>query len=112
MIYVSYFNSRLVRLSRRKKYSIALKAFTPIESATELLLRPADFFKYRNNTINLDELKKLYRLNVLDKLEPNSIKTLYDECILLCHEVEGCHREELLTWLNENNIAASEYGGE
>lgn len=109
MIYTSYYNNRNMQASDLKKFSVSYTQFTDYPLASELLLDKKDFFSHRNKKISLSTLKTLYRVKVLSKLDVNEIAKKYDNCILLCHEVTGCHREELMQWFLDNGIECEEY---
>lgn len=109
MIYLSYFNNPKVRESGRRKYSVARSQFVEMPKAEELLLNIHDFKAHKSGKIDFKELCTRYYFNELEKLNAQDILEKYDEAILCCHEVEGCHRDIIKYWLNINNIDAQEY---
>jgi hypothetical protein len=69
-----------------------------------------------NNTITKEEYEKIYRENVLNKLDPTKVANDLNDKILLCWEktddIESgkafCHRYIVAEWLREHGFEAEE----
>lgn len=110
-VYFSYFNNSDLAKYNLPRFSVALYQYDKsIPKATELLLPNKLFFAYIRKELDLESLKEIYRETVLEKLDPVDIFEAYKNCILLCHEIKGCHREVIMDWLIDNGFEAKEIG--
>lgn len=62
------------------------------------------FYAIKNGTITQQEYERLYREQVLSKLDPQNIYDMFRNNVLLCWENPGefCHRRIVAAWLYEN----------
>ena len=103
MICTSYFASKLIRQKDFRLVSIALstryvkceryKALAPTREMIELA-----------HAGNTEEYTRLYRSNVLAKLNPQKVYEELDGAVLLCWEKSGsfCHRRLVANWLEKS----------
>lgn len=62
------------------------------------------FYAIKNGTITKEQYEKMYRENVLSKLDPKTIFEMFKNNVLLCWEEPGefCHRRIVAAWIEEN----------
>lgn len=62
------------------------------------------FYAIKAGTITKEQYEKLYRENVLSKLDPKKIYEMFKNNVLLCWEEPGefCHRRIVAAWIEEN----------
>ena len=115
MIYLSYFNRVKYLYSKFgidvKIYSIAVNQWTSYPVCAELRMKEDILYRYKNKKISLEQLKELYKKEVLESLsieEVHNIAKKYNNCILCCHEKEGCHREVLPEFFAEYGVKCKE----
>lgn len=123
-IYTSYFsainkikvafrgNVRIVSISRVTYDSIKVdEVYNKLSPTYELLA------KYKNKEVNWNEYEIIFKRDVLDKLDINtvlselkSIADNKDNIVLCCYEKpsDNCHRHLVADWFRSNNIECSE----
>ena len=120
MIYTSYFGrmnskkygnlkDRAISIARGNKYWDG-EVYPPLFPTWDIILRA------HNNTITKEEYERVYRKEVLDKLDPAKVYADLDGKILLCYEktadIEAgtsfCHRYMVAQWLTEHGFEAKE----
>lgn len=108
-VYFSYFNNRKTRQLNLKRLSIANSCFENDIEVYKDLLVPLDLFKdYKQEKITLEQLFSKYLIRVLLNLNPEKV---FNDCkgkVLVCHEVEGCHREMVKIWLEQSGYKCIE----
>ncbi len=62
------------------------------------------FYAIKEGAITKEQYEKLYRENVLAKLDPKAIYEMFKHNVLLCWEEPGkfCHRRIVAAWIQEN----------
>jgi len=61
------------------------------------------FYAIKNGSITQEQYEKLYRENILSRLDPQEIYDKLKENVLLCWEISGfCHRFIVARWIEEN----------
>jgi hypothetical protein len=85
------------------------------------------FYAIKNKSITQEQYEKLYRENVLSRLDPKQIYNMFEKNVLLCWEIpifdknkniinKGsgfCHRHIVSHWIGENlNIEIKEWQNE
>ena len=62
------------------------------------------FFAIKHSVITQEQYEKLYRGNILSRLDPKKIYAMFQNNVLLCWEDPGefCHRRIVAKWLEEN----------
>ena len=109
--YFGFFNKREVRDLdvENRRVSVARKTYGFKGNTATQLLVPEDLFNsYKSGEISLNDLKMKYFREVLMKLDPKEIFNTYKGNILLCHEIEGCHREVINLWLKAQGYKTKE----
>jgi len=97
LIYFSYFNNRKTRALGLERISVALHSFeVGVKVANELCVPKEDFIKYKQGTIDFNMLMLKYYEKVISKLDLDNEYNKYDGKVLLCHEVDICHRRFLM----------------
>lgn len=100
VVYFSYYNNRKTRNLPLKRVSISISCYEKdIEVEPRLTPPSISFSKYRRNEISFNELILDFKNNKLAFLDPEDIYKKYRGCVLLCHEVEQCHRFAVKEWL-------------
>lgn len=119
MLYTSYYNKQL---HNKKNPLYGISVYLPpyihypnvaYVKHLPLLAPPSStLWRYKNGKIDEEEFKKEYLIHLyIHKDEVlNTIKSLPDESILLCHEKTGrfCHRNILAEWLKQYGIEVLE----
>ena len=110
MVYTSYFASR----KYDKDNAISIARWSPKwfsgKTAPELFPPKDLLLRYKNGEVTNEEYIKVYKEQVLNKLDPTSIAKKLDGLVLLCYEKSGdfCHRHIISKWLNENGFECKE----
>ena len=62
------------------------------------------FYAIKEGAITKEQYEKLYRENVLAKLDPKAIYEMFKHNVLLCWEEPGkfCHSRIVAAWIQEN----------
>lgn len=62
------------------------------------------FYAIKAGSITKEQYEKLYRENILSKLDPKTIYETFKNNVLLCWEEPGefCHRRIVAAWIEEN----------
>lgn len=120
MIYTSYFgrmNSKKYKHLKERAISIARgnkywdgDTYPDLFPSWDIITRAHD------GTITKEEYEKIYRKEVLNKLDPNKVHADLDGRILLCWEKTDdinkgtafCHRYIIAEWLAEHGFEAKE----
>ena len=112
MIYTTYFaHLGTVEIEKSKQVSVARgtpKWFSGI--AAEALMPSWDKIKsLKHDKITQEEFEVYYN-EVLSKLNPASVYSQLDECVLICWEKPSdfCHRHLIADWLEDNGFECKE----
>ena len=104
-VYTSYFSRAGRIVPNRRLISISLG--TPENWGgtylRELNPTPNLLYKYKNNLITSEEYERIYRDEVLSRLDPLEIYNKTKGKVLCCWEKSGdfCHRHIVLKWIEE-----------
>lgn len=110
MIYTSYFASR--KYDPEKSASIARWSPKGYHGKTIPALFPPKplLTDYKNGHVTEEEYRKIYKEQVLDKLDAGKTATTLDGLTLLCYEKSDhfCHRHIIADWLREHGYECKE----
>ena len=120
MIYTSYFgrmNSKKYSHLKNKAISIARgNKYWEGDTYPELFPSWDIITKAHDKTITKEEYEKIYKTEVLDKLDPAKVYEDLNDRILICWEKTDdiktgdtfCHRYIVAQWLRDNGFDAQE----
>lgn len=108
-VYLSYYNNKKTRSLPLERISISLSTYEKDIKVDKDLAPPYSSFQaYKGGLISFEELIDDFIQMKLMKLNPEEIFKKYKGRVLLCHEVEDCHRFVVKEWLETHGYKCIE----
>lgn len=99
-VYFSYFNNDIVYDLDLIRYSVALKVYgRKCRVASEFLVSNQLFTQRKLGALDYDTFLNQYQALILNRLNPHKMYEKYKGTVLLCHEIDECHRFQIKSWL-------------